>query len=54
MMLDRILIIRAILPTSLQALDETLPTPLPPSSPSLANDVGNQQDDDSSSSSDDE
>ena len=53
-MLDRILIFRAILPTSLQALDETLPPALPPSSPSLANDVGNQQDDDSSSSSDDE
>ena len=43
--------LREILPTSLQALDETLP---PPSPPSLANDVGNQQDDDSSSSSDDE
>ena len=33
--------LRAILPTSLQALDETLPPALPPSSPSLANDVGN-------------
>ncbi len=46
--------VRAILPTSLQALDETLPPALPPSPPSLANDVGNQQVDDSSSSSDDE
>ena len=43
----------AVLPTSLPALNETLPPALPPSPPSLA-DNGENQENESSSSSDNE
>jgi hypothetical protein len=44
----------AVLPTSLPALNGTLPLALPPSAPSSAENGGNQQDDDNSSSNSDD